>query len=178
MAKKKTATKSNTKSKSKPHIPLSSAHAPKVGDMIPDFSLPSTEGEFRLSQYVGQKVVLFFYPKDATPGCTLEGHDFSRLKAQFKKAGSVVFGISRDSLASHEKFRAKEKYSVDLISDHEEKACQIFDVIKEKTMFGHVTMGIVRSTFLIGADGKLVEEWRQVSVPGHAEDVLAKVKGL
>lgn len=155
-----------------------SGHAPKIGDAISDFALPSTDGEFRLSTHKGQKVVLYFYPKDATPGCTLEGHDFSKLKNDFAAAGAVVLGVSRDDMKSHEKFKAKEGYTVDLISDADETLCQMFDVIKMKNMYGKSVLGIERSTFVIDENGKLAEEWRKVSVPGHAAEVLAKVKAL
>jgi peroxiredoxin Q/BCP len=153
--------------------------SPKMGEAVKDFSLPVTGGkEFRLSGQKGKALVLYFYPKDATPGCTLEGQDFTRLHEEFKKAGADVFGISRDSLKSHENFKAKENYSMELLSDEEEKVCRLFDVIKEKNMYGRKVMGIERSTFVIDKDGKLVKEWRGVKVPGHAEEVLDFIQSL
>lgn len=151
---------------------------PRLGETVSDFALPATDGEFRLSTHKGQKVVLYFYPKDATPGCTLEGHDFSKLKNDFAAAGAVVMGVSRDDLKSHEKFRAKEGYSVDLIADVNEELCRLFDVIQEKNMYGKKILGVERSTFLIDGEGRLVKEWRKVSVPGHAAEVLESVKTL
>lgn len=151
---------------------------PSIGSAVSDFALPATDGEFRLSTHKGQKIVLYFYPKDATPGCTLEGHDFSKLKNDFAAAGAIVMGVSRDDMKSHEKFKAKEGYSVELISDVNEELCQMFDVIQEKNMYGKKILGIERSTFLIDGDGKLAKEWRKVSVPGHAAEVLESVKAL
>ncbi len=146
---------------------------------IPDFKTKGTSEEiFRLKDYKGKKVVLFFYPKDSTRGCTIEGQDFSRLNVQFKKAGAVVFGVSRDSLKSHENFKIKCKIAIELLSDPDEELCRIFDVIKEKNMYGRKVMGIERSTFLIDEKGKVAFEWRKVKVPGHAEEVLEKVKSL
>jgi len=119
--------------------------------------------------------VLYFYPKDSTPGCTIEGHEFTQLKPQFTQAGVEVFGISRDSLKSHHNFKEKQCYSIDLLSDEEELACQIFGVIKEKNMYGKMVLGIERSTFVIDEAGKLMAEWRGVKVPGHAQAVLDKI---
>lgn len=155
-----------------------SASGPQLGDKIPDFTLASTDGEFSLSAYQGQKVVLYFYPKDATPGCTIEGHDFSRLKDQFHQAGAVVYGVSRDDMKSHQKFKDKECYTVDLLSDSDEVACKIFDVIKMKNMYGKMVQGIERSTFVIDAEGRLAKAWRKVSVEGHAQQVLESLKDL
>jgi thioredoxin-dependent peroxiredoxin len=129
-------------------------------------------GEIDLKDYLGSTVVLYFYPKDHTPGCTQEGIDFSKLQPKFKKAGATVFGVSRDTKASHQKFAEKQKFKVDLLSDVDEKACQLFDVIKEKNMYGRKVMGIERSTFVIGPTGEILKEWRKVRVPGHAEEVL------
>lgn len=151
---------------------------PRIGQAISDFALPATDGEFRLSQHKGQKVVLYFYPKDATPGCTLEGHEFSKLKNDFAAVGAVVMGVSRDDIESHQKFKNKQGYSVELISDVNEELCRVFDVIQEKNMYGKKMMGIERSTFLIDGDGRLAKEWRKVSVPGHAAEVLESVKAL
>ena len=126
----------------------------------------------------GSNVVVYFYPKDSTPGCTTEGRDFSALHGKFKRAGTVILGVSRDSIASHEKFKAKQGFKFDLLSDPDEKLCKKFDVIHEKTLYGRKFMGVVRSTFLIDADGKLRKEWRNVKVKGHAEAVLEAVKAL
>ncbi|MBX9768423.1 MAG: peroxiredoxin [Bdellovibrionales bacterium] len=136
------------------------------------------EGEVDLKDYLGSTVVLYFYPKDNTPGCTQEGLDFSKLQPKFKKAGATVFGVSRDTKASHQKFAEKQKYTIDLIADVDEKACKLFDVIKEKNMYGRKMMGIERSTFVIGPDGDIVKEWRKVRVPGHAQEVLEFVSSM
>ncbi len=150
-----------------------------VGSAVPQFSLPSTGGRTVLSDMLkGKAVVLYFYPRDATPGCTLEGHDFSKLHAEFKSAGAQVFGVSRDSMKSHEKFKDCEKYSIDLLSDEDEKVCKLFGVIKMKNMYGKQVRGIERSTFVIDRDGNLVKEWRGVKVPGHAAAVLEFLKSL
>src|SRR6202051_2505456 len=140
---------------------------------VTDFSAPSTGGTFKLSELRGQAVVLYFYPKDSTPGCTLEGAQFRDLYKKFEKAGAVVAGVSRDSLKSHENFKAKMGFPFELISDPDEKLCAQFGVIKMKNMYGRKVRGIERSTFLIGPDGKLVREWRGVKIPGHADEVLA-----
>jgi len=124
----------------------------------------------------GKKVVIYFYPKDSTPGCTTEGQDFRDLHAKFKRQNAVILGVSRDSLASHEKFKAKQKFPFELVSDPDEVLCRKFDVIKEKTLYGRKFMGIERSTFLIDASGKLKKEWRKVKVKGHAAEVLEAVK--
>ena len=145
---------------------------------IADFSAPSTGGTFRLSDQRGHPVVLYFYPKDNTPGCTTEGMQFRDLHKSFQRAGAVVAGVSRDSIRSHENFKAKLGFPFELISDPDEKLCAQFDVIKMKNMYGRKVRGIERSTFLIGADGALVREWRGVRVPGHADEVLAAVKAL
>ncbi len=145
----------------------------------PDFELPATGGKtFLLSALLGQTVVLYFYPKDNTPGCTTEGQQFRDLHAQFVQAGCAVFGISRDSLKSHENFRAKMSFPFDLLSDVDEVACKLFDVIKMKNMYGKKVRGIQRSTFVIDRNGKLCREWRGVKVPGHVQEVLEFVKTL
>lgn len=123
-----------------------------------------------------QKVLLYFYPKDSTPGCTIEGHEFSKLKKEFSKLNIAIFGISRDSISSHEKFKEKQCYTIDLLSDEDEIACGIFDVIKEKNMYGKKVMGIERSTFLISEDGILIQEWRKVKAEGHALALLQELK--
>lgn len=133
---------------------------------------------FNVNDYKGKYIVLYFYPKDSTPGCTQEGHDFSKLKKKFETENAVVFGVSRDSLKSHENFKTKQKYTIDLISDFDEKACKVFDVIKEKNMYGKKVMGIERSTFVLNDKGEILKEWRKVKVDGHAEEVLAAVKAL
>jgi len=146
---------------------------------VPDFSAPATGGApFRLSDHKGKAVVLYFYPKDNTPGCTIEGSDFRDLHKQFVRAGAVVAGISRDSLKSHESFKAKMEFPFELVSDPDEKLCAQFDVIKMKNMYGKKVRGIERSTFLIAPDGTLAKEWRGVKVAGHAEEVLGVVKAL
>ena len=150
-----------------------------IGKKVPDFSIPATgEATFRLSDHKGRPVVLYFYPKDNTPGCTTEGAQFRDLHAQFAKLGAVVAGVSRDSIRSHEGFREKMAFPFPLLSDTDEKLCSLFDVIKMKNMYGKKVRGIERSTFLVGPDGKLVREWRKVKVDGHAAEVLAAVKGL
>ncbi len=147
--------------------------------VVADFNAESTGGKkIRLKDLRGRNVVVYFYPKDSTPGCTLEGQDFRDLHGRFKRQKTVILGVSRDSVASHEKFKAKQNFPFDLLSDPDEKLCQQFDVIKEKNMYGRKMMGIERSTFLIDADGKLRAEWRKVKVKGHAEAVLEAVKEL
>jgi len=138
----------------------------------------STGGPFRLSAHRGHPVVLYFYPKDNTPGCTAEGAAFRDLHAAFRKAGAVVFGVSRDSLRSHASFKSKMAFPFELVSDADEALCRQFDVIRMKKMYGKSVRGIERSTFVIGAEGKVVKEWRGVKVPGHAEEVLAFVETL
>ena len=145
---------------------------------VTDFTAPATGGEFRLSAHKGHPVVIYFYPKDSTPGCTMEGAQFRDLHKKFEKAGAVVVGVSRDSLKSHENFKTKMSFPFELISDEDEKLCKEFAVMKMKNMYGRKVRGIERSTFLIGRDGKLVREWRGVKVPGHAEEVLAAVQAL
>ena len=145
---------------------------------VADFEASSTGGEVRLSGLKGTHVVLYFYPKDNTPGCTTEGMDFAAQHARFKRAGAVIFGVSRDSLKSHEGFKSKMGFPFDLISDPDEALCQQFGVIKMKNMYGKKVRGVERSTFLIAPDGMLAKEWRGVKVPGHAEAVLEAVKAL
>jgi len=149
-----------------------------IGRKVPDFTAEATGGPFTLSEYRGSPVVLYFYPKDNTPGCTTEGANFRDLHDRFAKAGAVVAGISRDSIRSHQNFAEKLGFPFALISDADEKLCQAFGVIKMKNMYGKQVRGIERSTFLIGADGKLVREWRGVKVPGHAHEVLDAVQAL
>jgi peroxiredoxin Q/BCP len=145
---------------------------------VGDFSVPSTGGTFTLSEHRGHPVIVYFYPKDNTPGCTMEGTQFRDLYKQFGKLGAVVVGVSRDSLKSHQNFKAKMKFPFELLADVDEKLCTQFSVIKMKNMYGKQVRGIERSTFLIGPDGKLVSEWRKVKVDGHAQTVLDAVKAL
>jgi peroxiredoxin Q/BCP len=149
-----------------------------VGKTVPDFTAPSTGGDFQLKAQRGKTVVLYFYPKDNTPGCTTEGSDFARSHAKFVKAGAVVVGISRDSLRSHEGFKAKMGFPFELISDPEEALCTQFGVMKMKNMYGKQVRGIERSTFVIDAAGKLAHEWRGVKVPNHVDEVLSVVQSL
>jgi peroxiredoxin Q/BCP len=149
-----------------------------LGKRVADFTAAATGGPFKLSAHKGHPVVLYFYPKDNTPGCTTEGADFRDLHKQFTKLGAVIAGVSRDSLKSHEGFKAKMDFPFELISDDDEKLCAQFDVIKMKNMYGKKVRGIERSTFLIDGSGALAREWRGVKVPGHAEEVLAAVKAL
>jgi peroxiredoxin Q/BCP len=150
-----------------------------VGKLVPDFKLPSTGKEpFHLKALRGSPLVLYFYPKDNTPGCTLEGQDFQRLLPAFRRRSARIFGISRDSLASHEKFCSKFGFGFELLADEQEKACKLFDVIHEKNMYGRKVMGVVRSTFLLDAEGKLRREWRKVQVSGHAQEVLEALASL
>jgi thioredoxin-dependent peroxiredoxin len=138
----------------------------------------STGGPFRLADHAGHLVVLYFYPKDNTPGCTTEGAAFRDLHAKFRKAGAEVFGVSRDSLASHERFKTKMAFPFELVSDPDEALCRQFDVIRMKKMYGREVRGVERSTFVVDAAGEVVKEWRGVKVPGHAEEVLDFVKSL
>ncbi len=145
----------------------------------PDFTLPADDGnKVTLSALSPAPVVLFFYPRDNTSGCTKEAVAFSLLKPEFDAIGAHVFGISKDSLASHEKFRAKQNLAVTLLSDQDEQVCEAYGVWQEKKMYGKTFLGIVRSTFLIDAAGQIVREWRKVKVDGHAEEVLAAVRAL
>ena len=146
---------------------------------FPDFELPSTSDiTFKLSAHRGHPVVIYFYPKDNTPGCTTEGLNFRDLHPQFQKLKCAVFGLSRDSLKSHENFKAKMSFPFELLSDAEETACKLFAAIKMKNMYGRQVRGIERSTFVFDANGELVREWRGVKVPGHAQEVLDFVKSI
>jgi peroxiredoxin Q/BCP len=146
---------------------------------VPDFRLPSSSGEdFKLSKHAGETVVLYFYPKDNTPGCTLEGQEFNKLLSSFKKLGVTVYGVSRDALKSHGRFIEKCGFKFDLLSDEDEKVCDLFDVIKEKNFYGKKIMGIERSTFVVNGDQKLVGEFRKVKAEGHAQEVLNFIKNL
>jgi len=150
-----------------------------IGKVVPNFRLPATGGKtVDLKSLRGSNVVIYFYPKDNTPGCTTESCDFGSLHGKFRRTNTVILGVSRDSLASHEKFRAKFEFPFDLLSDGDETLCRLFDVIREKNMYGKKVMGVERSTFLIDTKGKLRAEWRKVSVKGHAAEVLAAVEAL
>ena len=146
---------------------------------IPDFELSSTGNKvFRLSKVSGKNLVIYFYPKDDTPGCTTEGQQFRDAYAEFARLGSDIIGISRDSIKSHEDFKKKMDFPFELLSDTDETACKLFDVIKMKNMYGKQVLGIERSTFVLDAKGTLRREWRGVKVPGHAQEVLEFVKTL
>ena len=150
-----------------------------IGKKVPQFSLPATGNQtIKLSELKGKNIVIYFYPKDSTPGCTLEGQDFRDNIRKFSSRNTRILGVSRDSLTSHEKFKEKQKFNFDLISDEDEKLCSLFDVIKEKNMYGKKFMGVERSTFLIDEKGILRNEWRKVKVKGHVEEVLEAVKNL
>jgi thioredoxin-dependent peroxiredoxin len=149
-----------------------------VGKKSPPFTLQGTDGTWSLSDAEGGNVVLYFYPRDNTPGCTQEGEAFAAAYAQFKKSKTLIFGISPDSVQSHEKFKEKMGFPFELLSDPDQKVCKLYDVIQEKSMYGKKYMGVERSTFLIDASGLLRHEWRKVKVNGHAEAVLAAVKAL
>lgn len=179
LTKKTTATRkvalTSTKQKVKKSVssPVGTEPAVSLGQVVPDFSLPATGAKlFQLSAMKGKKIVLYFYPKDSTPGCTIEGHDFTKLHNEFKKENVEVYGVSRDSISSHETFKDKQCYSIDLISDSDEKICRTFGVIKIKNMYGKKVLGIERSTFVIDENGQLEKEWRGVKVEGHAQEVL------
>ncbi len=154
----------------------SSGHELKIGQVVPDMELPSTDGGFSFAKHKGQTIVLFFYPKDHTPGCTLEGHDFTNHLKEFANKNTLVFGVSKDNLSSHQKFITKQNYQHHLISDENEKLCQAFGVIKEKSMYGRTYLGIERSTFIINSNGVLEHAWRGVKVDGHVKEVLGKLK--
>jgi len=150
-----------------------------LGKPVADFSLPSTGNTtFKLSSTRGSKVVLYFYPKDNTPGCTMQGAGFRDLHPEFKRAGAQVFGISRDSLKTHEGFKARMKFPFELLSDPDEAVCGSFGVMKLKNMYGRKVRGIERSTFVVDEKGVLAREWRGVKVPGHVQEVLNFVKAL
>ncbi len=153
--------------------------AVEVNSKVPDFSAACTgNSEFTLSAHAGKNLIIYFYPKDSTPGCTTEGENFRDLHSEFLKAGCVVFGVSRDSLKSHENFKAKLELPFELISDPDEKICTLFDVMKMKNMYGKQVRGVERSTFVINKKGILVQEWRGLKVPGHAQAVLDFVRTI
>jgi peroxiredoxin Q/BCP len=149
------------------------------GTKVPDFSLPMTGGgTWRLKDALGSKLVIYFYPRDMTSGCTRESQDFRDLLPAFGKAGTQIVGISRDTVASHDKFAAKESLPFPLLADTEEKVCRLFDVIRPKSLYGRKFLGVERSTFLLDGAGRLEQEWRKVKVPGHAEAVLEAAQRL
>ena len=151
----------------------------EVGQEAPEFTLPATRGNtISLRDYRGQYVVLYFYPKDSTSGCTKEANDFRELHDQFLEAGAVVLGVSKDSIASHEKFALNQNLTFPLLSDPEAEICLLYDVYKEKSMYGRKYMGIERSTFLIDKEGKIAKVYPKVKVPNHAKIVLDDVKAL
>jgi len=156
----------------------------RPGSRLPAFSLPRSDGTVWKSSDAlpsdgsGGKLVLYFYPKDMTSGCTLEGQQFRDLHTAFRRARTTVLGVSRDSCERHAKFRAKEQFPFELLSDGDETACRLFDVIREKSLYGRKFMGIERSTFLFGPDRRLAREWRKVRVAGHAAEVLEAAKAL
>jgi len=150
-----------------------------IGEKVANFSLPATgDKNVSLDDFKGANLVIYFYPKDSTSGCTLEGQNFRDNYAGFIKSGTTVLGVSRDSLKAHENFKARQEFPFDLLSDAEEKLCRQFDVIHEKNMYGRKVMGIVRSTFLIDGDGVLQKEWRKVRVKGHVKEVLEAARSL
>ncbi len=150
-----------------------------LNESVPNFTLPATgEQEISLEQLRGKNVVIYFYPKDSTPGCTTEGQDFRDHYEAFQGLNTEILGVSRDGIKSHENFKAKQGFPFELLSDKDETLCQLFDVIKEKNLYGRKVMGIERSTFLIDTEGKLRREWRKVKVAGHVAEVLEAVRGL
>ncbi|MGA1043039.1 MAG: peroxiredoxin [Burkholderiaceae bacterium] len=151
---------------------------PDIGDLVPDLPIETNLGVARLSHYLGHQLVIYFYPKDDTPGCTVEGIDFSRFHEDFLKADNQVLGVSRDSIKSHERFIAKHSLSFALASDPSEQLCLAFHVMKEKSMYGKTVRGIERSTFLVDSQGVVRSVWRGVKVPGHAEIVLEAARKL
>lgn len=158
---------------------LPSKGARMLDTKIPEFSLPATSGQtFSLAAQAGKVVVIYFYPKDSTPGCTTEGQQFRDLHAQFVAVDAVILGISRDSVKSHENFKAKQSFPFELGSDADEAVCTLFAVMKMKNLYGKQHRGIERSTFIIDRNGVLRREWRGVKVPGHAQEVLDFVKTL
>lgn len=150
-----------------------------TGRAAPAFKAEATGGKtMQLKDLRGKNVVLYFYPKDSTPGCTTEGRDFSALHSKFQKANTVILGVSRDSVASHEKFKNAQGFKFDLVSDPDETICRSYDVIREKSLYGRKFMGVERSTFLIDEKGKVRREWRKVKVKGHADEVLEAARAI
>ncbi len=150
-----------------------------IGKAVPDFEAAATgDKTIKLSELSGKNIIIYFYPKDSTPGCTSEGQDFRDNHNKFKRQKCLIFGVSRDSIKSHENFKTKQAFTFDLLSDKDEVLCELFDVIKMKNMYGKKVRGIVRSTFLIDANGILRHEWRGLKVAGHVDEVLETVKSL
>ena len=150
-----------------------------MGSKVPQFSLPTTGGgTWSLKDAAGRKLVIYFYPRDMTSGCTREAQDFRDLHGAFRKAGAEVVGVSRDSAASHDKFALRESLPFPLLADTDERVCRLFDVIKPKSLYGRKYLGIERSTFLLDGSGRLRQEWRKVKVPGHAEAVLEATRSV
>ncbi len=149
-----------------------------LGGSVPPFESEATGGPVRMADLAGRKVVLYFYPKDSTPGCTTETREFGDASADFAAAGSVVFGISRDSLSSHQRFKDALGIPFELISDPDETLCALFGVMKMKNLYGKQVRGVERSTFIVDADGRLAHEWRGVKVPGHVAEVLERVRAM
>ena len=149
------------------------------GKKCPAFNAECTSN-LKLSNkdFIGKNLVIYFYPKDSTPGCTTEGQNFRDIFETFKKLNTEIIGVSRESIKSHENFKSKQSFQFELLSDPDEKVCKAFDVMKLKSMYGRQYIGIDRSTFLIGTDGKVIKEWRSVKVPGHVDEVLETIKGL
>jgi peroxiredoxin Q/BCP len=151
----------------------------KIGKKIPNIELPATSDKrIKLSDFTGKNIVLYFYPKASTPGCTQEGKDFSEAINKFRRQSTVILGASRDSVKAQQNFKDKQGFPFELLSDKEEELCNLFDVIKMKNMYGKQVRGIERSTFLIDGNGKLRKEWRGIKVPGHVDEVLEAVKEL
>lgn len=164
---------------SAPLVKVSGSSKASVGKKVPNFTAPATGDQtLSLKDFKGKNLVVYFYPKDSTPGCTREGQDFTELLPQFRRQNTEIVGVSRDSLRSHENFKAKQGYKFELLSDPDESLCELFGVMKMKNMYGRQVRGIERSTFLLDASGKLIKEWRGVKVPGHAEEVLEAVKEI
>lgn len=150
-----------------------------LNQTVPDFELPATSGhQFKSSIYLGKNLIVYFYPKDSTPGCTTQGMQFRDFYSEFQAANTEIVGISRDSLKSHENFKAKFSFPFELLSDTDELACNLFDVIKMKNMYGKQVRGIERSTFVIDKNGVLIKEWRKVKVNGHVEEVLSFIQSI
>jgi peroxiredoxin Q/BCP len=150
-----------------------------IGSTVPDFEAPSTGNKtVKLADYRGKYLILYFYPKDNTPGCTQEGQDFRDNIEKFEPLNAVILGVSRDTLRSHEGFKCKQEFPFDLLSDQDEKLCQLFDVMKTKNIYGKQVQGIERSTFLVDPEGRLVREWRKVKVKTHCEEVLQALNEL
>lgn len=148
----------------------------QLNQPVPDFEIPSTGNKpFRLSDHLGKNIVIYFYPKDSTPGCTLEGQQFRDNIKQFAQHNTVIVGVSRDSIRKHENFKEKQRFPFELLSDEDEALCGLFDVLHLKKNYGREYMGIVRSTFLINVEGVLIKEWRNVKVKDHVEEVLASI---